>query len=200
MAKYNDEHDMKLYNERHTYQGVVMSDFNKNYLRQHGWQLVKHENCGKSYVRSGEYFTGDTEVAYLDAYNENCDQIYQAETRIKPVESGEYRISCHARAEGPGVFIYALIPDGDQKQVVMTEVPHYGNTGGELWEQADEESDIRKANDGKGFGWSKVEVLIQVDDAKELVYGISTDSSFTGKPNQAQWFSACDFKAERVTN
>ena len=73
--------------DRNTYMGTQMDEFSKNYLIKNGWTLVKHEHCNDNYVRKGEYYTGDTEHAYLDAWNPAGQQVYHAEKRM-PVEPG----------------------------------------------------------------------------------------------------------------
>ena len=68
--------------DRNTYMGTQMDEFSKNYLIKNGWTLVKHEHCNDNYVRKGEYYTGDTEHAYLDAWNPAGQQVYHAEKRM----------------------------------------------------------------------------------------------------------------------
>ena len=119
------EHYQAEYAKNHAYQGVLMSDEDKDFLRQGGWKLLKHDNCAH-YTYSGDYYNGDTSVRYLDAWDENCKEVFQAE-RKEAVEPGIYKLSCIARAEGPGPCIYAI---GDDKQLV--QIPVYGDKGGEL--------------------------------------------------------------------
>lgn len=182
--------------DRNTYMGTQMDEFSKNYLIKNGWTLVKHEHCNDNYVRKGEYYTGDTEHAYLDAWNPAGQQVYHAEKRM-PVEPGTYRVICSARAEGNGCYIFATTTS-KKSGLKLVEVPHYGNSGGELWENAPEGSDIKEANNGEGFGWSKVVVTIEVKDDDTLVFGVTTDKSFTGKSYNSKWFSAADFEVERL--
>ena len=182
--------------DRNTYMGTQMDEFSKNYLIKNGWTLVKHEHCNDNYVRKGEYYTGDTEHAYLDAWNPAGQQVYHAEKRM-PVEPGTYRIICSARAEGNGCYIFATTTS-KKSGLKLVEVPHYGNSGGELWENAPEGSDIKEANNGEGFGWSKVVVTIEVKDDDTLVFGVTTDKSFTGKAYNSKWCSAADFEVERL--
>ena len=182
--------------DRNTYMGTQMDEFSKNYLIKNGWTLVKHEHCNDNYVRKGEYYTGDTEHAYLDAWNPAGQQVYHAEKRM-PVEPGTYRVICSARAEGNGCYIFATTTS-KQSGLKLVEVPHYGNSGGELWENAPEGSDIKEANNGEGFGWSKVVVTIEVKTDDTLVFGVTTDKSFTGKTYNSKWFSAADFEVERL--
>ena len=221
------------YAKKHSYQGVVMSDDDKNYLRQGGWTLLKHDNCAH-YTYSGDYYNGDGDVRYLDAWNEDCKEVYQAE-RKEAVEPGVYRLSCIARAEGPGPCIYVI---GDEKH--LAQIPVYGDKGGELAEQirqirSDSLSATADVPAGKrvthrvqmnvmgikielnhddeltindevvdqnrvkeGMGWSVVTIDNIVVKGDSIAYGVSTDKSFTGKPCQAKWFSATDFKLTRT--
>ncbi len=182
--------------DRNSYMGIKMDELSKSYLSKGGWTLTQHEDCYDCYVRKGEYYNGDTEVAYLDAWNPNNRQLYQAE-KTQPVEPGTYRIICAARAEGPGVYIFATTKSG-KAGVKMVEVPHYGNTEGEIWENAPEGSAEKECNNGSGFGWSKVVVTIEIKEPATLVYGITSDSKFTGKLYNSTWFSAADFEVERL--
>ena len=226
------EHYQAEYAKNHAYQGVLMSDEDKDFLRQGGWKLLKHDNCAH-YTYSGDYYNGDTSVRYLDAWDENCKEVFQAE-RKEAVEPGIYKLSCIARAEGPGPCIYAI---GDDKQLV--QIPVYGDKGGELAAQIRQlQSDSLSATDtpsGKrvthrvqmnvmgikfevnhddelkindevvdqyrvkqGMGWSVVTIDNIVVKGDSIAYGVSTDKSFTGRPCQAKWFSATDFKLTRT--
>ena len=182
--------------DRGTYMGIKMDEFNKTYLTKNGWTLTKHENCDNNYVRKGEHYSGDGTVGYLDAWNPHGMALYQAEKQ-QPVEPGTYRIVCAARSEGPGFYVFATTTSG-KYGVKLVEVPHYGNTEGEIWENAPEGSAEKEANLGQGFGWSKVVVTIQIDSQDTLIYGVSSDAKFTGKTLKSQWFSAADFEVERL--
>ena len=59
---------------------------------------------------------------------------------------------------------------------------------------------ILGAHDGKGFGWSYIYIdNIKVDNPNNTIfYGVTTDESITGKPATTGWFSATDFKLEKV--
>lgn len=196
-------------NERLADIGGWMTDYDRDYLKSHGWTLQKHENCHNDYVKSGEYFTGDEEKDYLDVWDANCKQLFQVE-QLQLVDSGyNYRISCNARAAGDGVYVYAYMVSSPD-EVVLAKVPAYGNQGGLIWEKAHEDvnndtlslslkqraKDILEVNDGKGYGWSPVELLVYCDKPGTICYGLSTDPKFTGKSYQSEWFSACDFKVE----
>ena len=59
---------------------------------------------------------------------------------------------------------------------------------------------ILGAHDGKGFGWSYIYIdNIKVDNPNNTIfYGVTTDESITGKPATTGWFSATDFKLEKI--
>ena len=156
------------------YQGIKMSTEDADFLRQGDWNLIKAENCAH-YTANGEHFSGDWDTRYLDAWNNDCKEVYQAE-RKENVEPGIYKLACNARAEGPGPCIYAV---GDKK--MLQQIPVNGNNGGAM-----------------GNGWSTVTIDSIVVTGNTIVFGVSTDESFTGKPCRAKWFSATDFELFRV--
>ena len=209
---YHSENMRLRWDAEHTYQGVVMNGRDANYMQQHGWLLVKHENCNGRYTNRGKYLTGNGSKAYLDVYNPEGSQVFQAE-RHEAVTAGFYSITCNARAQGSGVFIFAATPSS-VKPLAQTMIPAFENEGGAIWEAARDSCyndsvqgrlprqnylAIRNANDGKGWGWNPVEVLVAVEKDDSLFYGLTTDPVFTGVPHESEWFSACDFKLERIT-
>lgn len=167
------ERFMDNYTKTHTYQGVVMSDTDKTFLRQGGWKLIKAENCDH-YTYTGEY-DGNPFVRFLDVYNEDCQEVFQVE-RKESVKPGVYRLDCVVRAEGPGPCVYAV---GDS--IKFESIPVYENL------------------DGKpDMGWYDVSIDSIVVSNGNITYGLSSDEAFTGQPCHAQWFSATDFKVTRI--
>lgn len=58
---------------------------------------------------------------------------------------------------------------------------------------------ISLANHRKGFGWSYIYIdSVEVKKPSELFYGVTTDECITGSPATTGWFSAADFKLERI--
>ena len=53
---------------------------------------------------------------------------------------------------------------------------------------------------GLGNGWQQVEMDVEIYGPTTLRYGISTYPAFTEVPCHAKWFSAADFKLERIDN
>ena len=43
--------------------------------------------------------------------------------------------------------------------------------------------------DGLGFGWNEVRVDFEVKHPDTIIYGVTSDSTFTGKPCESLWFS-----------
>ena len=188
-----------------------MTDVAREYLKELNLRIDKRAHCNSYFVKNGQYFTGDSTVSYIDVnmWGPEEERYFQASRVEEYVNPGTYRISCNARADGGGVCLFATAFGGSYK--VMYMVPASGNEGGNIWEEAADmvKSDslplaerarkIRDANNGKGFGWNHVEFdTIEINAPTTILYGISTDPDFTDVPCHAQWFSAADFKLERV--
>ena len=67
------------------------------------------------------------------------------------------------------------------------------------------ERDKRKvlgAHDGLGYGWSYIYIdSIKVDKPHNTIfYGVTTDKEITGHNPTTGWFSATDFKLEKIAN
>lgn len=207
VGTYHDIYRHERYAEKNRW----MTDEDRKYINDNGWKIEVNANCHNDYVKYGEYFTGDKVTAYLDVWDPNAEQIFQVRSMEQEVDSGTYRITCNARAEGEGVFIYAKTPANRHDASAMVMIPAYGNEGGKIWEEAldltrndslpiaERARKIREANDGKGYGWSPVELIVKVDKRHTtLCYGVSTWEETTQTPNNAKWFSACDFKLEKI--
>ena len=166
--KYNE-----LMREKYSYQGVMMSQQDKDFLRKGDWNLIKAENCAH-YTYTG-YYDGNHNLRFLDVYNENCEEVFQVE-RKEGVKPGIYCLDCVVRAEGPGPCVYAI---GDS--VRLESIPVYENL------------------DGKpDMGWFDVSIDNIVVTGDSIAYGLSSDEAFTGQTCRAQWFSATDFKLTRT--
>ena len=174
-----EEQEKEEYNEwvreKYSYQGVMMNQQDKDFLRKGDWNLIKAENC-VHYTYTG-YYDGNHNLRFLDVYNENCDEVFQVE-RKEAVKPGVYRLDCVVRAEGPGPCVYAI---GDS--VKLESIPVYENL------------------DGKpDMGWYDVIIDNIVVTGDSIAYGLSSDEDFTGQPCRAQWFSATDFKLTRTSD
>ena len=157
-----------------------MTDWARDYLNENSLWIEKRHHCYADFVKCGEYFTGDTTVTYLDVvmWGPEDSRYMQLSSLEEEVDSGTYRISCNARADGGGVCLFATAPFDKYKTTKM--VPASGKEG------------------GLGYGWQAVEMEVKIDGPCTLRYGISTYPVFTQVPCHATWFSAADFKLERI--
>ena len=157
-----------------------MTDVARNYLDEHKLWIEKRHHCYANFVKNGEYFTGDSTVNYIDVemWGPEDSRYMQLSSLEEEVDSGIYRISCNARADGGGVCLFATAFDNAVKAQIM--VPAYGKEG------------------GLGNGWQTVMLDIDIYGPTTLRYGISTNPAFTEVPCHAKWFSAADFKVEKI--
>ena len=157
-----------------------MTDWAREYLDEHDLWIEKRHHCYANFVKNGEYFTGDSTVKYIDVvmWGPEDSRYIQLSSLEQEVDSGTYVVSCNARADGGGVCLFATAFDNALKATKM--IPASGKEG------------------GLGNGWQKVEMDIQIYGPTTLRYGISTYSPFTQTPCHAKWFSAADFKVERI--
>ena len=169
------EQEHKEYQERiwkkYSYQGVMMSREDRKFLRREGWKVIKAENCDH-YSYSG-YYEGNPNLRFLDVFNENCEEVFQAE-RKEAVEPGVYYLEFSVRTEGPGPCVYVIGDSVMLKSIPVSEVP--------------------------GMGWVRTVIENIVVSGDSIAYGVSSDEAFTGQPCQAQWFSATDFRLLRTGN
>ena len=148
-----------------------MSHEDKKFLRRGDWNLIKAENCDH-YSYSG-YYEGNPNLRFLDVFNENCEEVFQAE-RKEAVEPGVYYLEFSVRTEGPGPCVYVIGDSVMLKSIPVSEVP--------------------------GMGWVRTVIENIVVSGDSIAYGVSSDEDFTGQPCRAQWFSATDFRLLRTGN
>lgn len=163
------EHYTAEITKKYEYQGVMMSHEDKKFLRRGDWNLIKAENCDH-YSYSG-YYNGNYNLRFLDVFNEDCEEVFQAE-RKEAVEPGVYYLEFSVRAEGPGPCVYVIGDSVMLKSIPVSEVP--------------------------GMGWVSTVIENIVVSGDSITYGVSSDEAFTGQPCRAQWFSATDFKLTRT--
>ena len=194
--------------------GFYFHDEEWKYYQDNHWKLLKADNClSHRYTNSGKYFTGDRRVRYLDAYDPSGNLLFQAE-RTEKKAPGHYRLTCNARADNWGAFIYAETAMG-RDSISITPL---GNEGGNIWQMAvdyvarvsDAEINttekghlmkrISEANNGNGFGWTRTILKdVEVGPDSLVRYGVYADSELSvSNANRFHWFSATDFKLEPV--
>ena len=209
-----------------------------HFFKMNDWELITAENTDR-YTYSGEWMTGNFNVRYLDACNDEAPVIYTAR-KTKEVEPGIYRLSAAVRASNANKFIYlygqTIDPttnDTVQLAKRVKEIPVFGTEGGNIVEYAkygntlqdnvtigtdgkpfvydevinelvdrispQDRQKISKAHHGKGFGWSYIYIdSIKVAKPSELFYGVTTDERITGNTATTGWFSATDFRLEKI--
>ena len=204
--KESEDYHSRRYTEwidENTHDGIFVNPHEWRWLQDNGWSILNDEGCNTRFTTTGQYLTGDSQVRYLDCYDEFHRQRYRAE-RSETLQPGTYCLTCVARANGTGACIYAII--GDEKPVFV-EIPNTGSEGGSIWEEANftaevegqAPSAIAKANDGKGFGWNRIVIEpILITKPTVLRYGLTSDDDFTGLTWLGQWFSATDFEISRI--
>ena len=169
----NSERHHNEYSDTVIYQRMEMDRESKDFLRQGDWTIVKAENCAH-YTYCG-YYNDNPQVRFLDTFNEDCKEVFHVEHKER-VESGVYRLECMARAEGPGTCIFAV---GEGKH--LSSIP------------------VRSQIDGEySMGWTPIVIDNIVVSDNGITYGMSSDSTFTGLNCRAKWFSAIDFKLEKI--
>lgn len=203
------------YRERNMHNGIFVQPYEWDFLQERGWEILNAEGCNDRFTAYGEYMTGDRDVRYIDTYDEHHRQRLRIE-RTDSLMPGTYRLTCAARASGTGACIYVIV--GNQKPQFL-EIPATGNTGGDIWVEADKfvhyhkdvpiSSDsvaygnklceLREVNNHKGFGWNRITFEpIRVTVPTIIRYGLTSDDAFTGKTWLGQWFSATDFEVTKV--
>ena len=150
-----------------------MYEEDADFLRRGNWEILKAENCDH-YSWCGFDYLGNPNVRFLDTYNEDCNEVFQVE-RNEKVEPGIYQLTCYARAEGAGTFIYA-----SGNEVQMRPIP--------------------VNNDENEMGWKPITIDSIVVAGNTIAYGMSSDPEFTGETCRAKWFSAMDFKLTRTAD
>lgn len=156
-----------------------------------GWDLCLTN--GDAYYKTGEHWDGNTEDHYFDSYHSTYGWLYYTgHQTIADLPQGTYRLNCYARASGTGAFVTAKTAT----QYIFEEIPvqgQNGNDGGQVWQDAAEDSDAKNANNGQGYGWIQLSIdRINVTDGT-LTVGFTNDKYITGTEWTGQWFSVDDF-------
>lgn len=195
------DHNRKL--QHHEWLKTALQD-------ETGWMVKTDQNC-TYYKSTGEHYSGDPQKWYLDAYA-HTGLRYEVEYS-ETVEPGIYRLTAIARTNGNGCEIYAY---SDDKRYAA-EVPAHNNQGGDVWrtayeavhaadsiaasgkqkhvpEVSQELRDRSEVNEGRGYGWSTVTIQKIKVKGRSVRYGVTN----CHRPWNGTWFSATDFKLERI--
>lgn len=204
---YADDEETEGYDSEEEYEWLV----------DNGWQIKNRTNCSR-FTYSGEYMTGDEDVKYLDCENEWNKMRYTAE-KSEMHEPGYYRLTASTRSYNGNAFLFARTGGNTtgvgHNFMALTGIKANGNEGGDVWEWAtgkksaqeanipaellDKKQLIADANCGIGYGWNITVIdSIPLPEAGNIYYGVTTDKKITKDKNTPEWFSACDFKLERI--
>ena len=197
-----------------THDGIYVKPYEWDFLQDNGWRILNAQGCNDRFTVTGQHLSGDRDVRYLDCYDDNHRQRYRVE-RTDTLQPGTYRITCAARSDGTGACIYVIV--GDQKPQ-FKEIPATGNTGGDIWVEADkfvryhkdvpipsdsvaygnQQCELVEVNNHKGYGWNRITFAIHVAAPTVIRYGLTSDDAFTGKTWLGKWFSATDFEVVQI--
>lgn len=210
-----EDFSQKFYNEwqekdrqAHMIDGYYFSDEDRDFFNREDWKLVKGDNC-EHFTSAGEYWTGDGDVRYLDAFSSDKNIEFQAE-RSEKVGAGTYQLQAVARCSrgAKGVYIYAIVENNGKEEKFLAKVPANHNEGRQIYQDdtalavmsSREMEKAIEANDGKGFGWACVMINdIKVHEGATIRYGVTTDETLTGEHCDALWLSATDFELKPET-
>ncbi|MBQ9669283.1 MAG: hypothetical protein IJV45_11175 [Prevotella sp.] len=187
------------------------------FLKQTGFTVTKNDKGRWYFAVSGKHYTGDPSLHYLDGHvGEGGELEYHAVHNETDLQPGIYRLTVATRAEGQGpsgAFVFAETTNGNEPNRRLVEIEACDNVGGSIWRDAAlrvKEADrkegnpsprdvrIALANGGVGYGWNETVVSDIVVMDGRLSYGVSCDPEFTGQTFRKNWFSAVDFRLERI--
>ena len=209
-----EEYDMRDRVEN-THDGIYVKPYEWVFLEDNGWKILNAQGCNDRFTVTGQHLSGDRDVRYLDCYDDHHRQRYRVE-RTDTLQPGTYRLTCAARADGTGACIYVIV--GNQKPQ-FKEIPATGNTGGDIWVEADkfvryhkgvpipsdsaaygnQQCELVGVNNFKGYGWNRITFEpIRVTAPTVIRYGLTSDDAFTGSTWLGKWFSATDFEIVQI--
>ena len=178
-----------------------------------GWSIIL--GTGNQPTNTGQYWTGNTDERYLDSWNGTAGRLnFTAYQILSDIPNGTYTLSCHARGSGENAFLFAATAPYDEIKndstmaIAVTNAstkwalfPNDADLRGELWtadsliwDAGGEQSDIFQAHEGTGWGWAIRTIDDIVVDNHVMTFGITCDSTLTGKPFTGTWYSADEFR------
>ena len=105
-----------------------MTDWARNYLDEHNLWVEKRHHCYANFVKSGEYFTGDTTVTYIDVemWGPEDSRYMQLSSQEQEVDSGTYRISFKGKVSFTGNK--AVVGKDSKGNKIVEDGKLYGET------------------------------------------------------------------------
>ena len=207
--------------------GFYHNNTDWNFLQDGRWNVVVDEGWGDGQrcTYSGEYMDGNVDKRYLDVY---CDDTLAKVLILRhdSLQPGTYRLSAVVKANDEHKCVFAIL--GSDNKIRLAEIPVYEAEGGPIHHVAsvmlqdsfdievsnpDEvlafemlksktQTTLQKiadANWGNGYGWSYVVIDdLVVKQPCSITYGVTTLEEYTGMEPTTGWFSATDFKIEKM--
>ncbi|MBR6894345.1 MAG: PspC domain-containing protein [Bacteroidaceae bacterium] len=207
--------------------GFYHNNTDWNFLQDGRWTVVVDEGWGDGQrcTYSGEYMDGNVDKRYLDVYCDDTPAKVLIQ-RYDSLQPGTYRLSAVVKANDEHKCVFAIL--GSDNKIRLAEIPVYEAEGGPIHHVAsvmlqdsfdievsnpDEvlafemlksktQTTLQKiadANWGNGYGWSYVVIDdLVVKQPCSITYGVTTLEEYTGMEPTAGWFSATDFKIEKM--
>lgn len=207
--------------------GFYHNNTDWNFLQDGRWNVVVDEGWGDGQrcTYSGEYMDGNVDKRYLDVYCDDTPAKVLIQ-RYDSLQPGTYRLSAVVKANDEHKCVFAIL--GSDNKIRLAEIPVYEAEGGPIHHVAsvmlqdsfdievsnpDEvlafemlksktQTTLQKiadANWGNGYGWSYVVIDdLVVKQPCSITYGVTTLEEYTGMEPTAGWFSATDFKIEKM--
>lgn len=207
--------------------GFYHNNTDWNFLQDGRWNVVVDEGWGDGQrcTYSGEYMDGNVDKRYLDVYCDDTPAKVLIQ-RYDSLQPGTYRLSAVVKANDEHKCVFAIL--GSDNKIRLAEIPVYEAEGGPVHHVAsvmlqdsfdievsnpDEvlafemlksktQTTLQKiadANWGNGYGWSYVVIDdLVVKQPCSITYGVTTLEEYTGMEPTTGWFSATDFKIEKM--
>ena len=207
--------------------GFYHNNTDWNFLQDGRWNVVVDEGWGDGQrcTYSGEYMDGNVDKRYLDVYCDDTPAKVLIQ-RYDSLQPGTYRLSAVVKANDEHKCVFAIL--GSDNKIRLAEIPVYEAEGGPshhvasvmLQDSFDIEvsnpdevlafemlksktqttlQKIADANWGNGYGWSYVVIDdLVVKQPCTITYGVTTLEEYTGMEPTTGWFSATDFKIEKM--
>ena len=220
--------EYEVWQKEHTREdGFYHSDEEWEFLQAGRWNVVVADEVDDNRCTyTGDYIDGDRNTRYLDVYCDGTPARVLIQ-RMDSLEPGTYRLTAAVKANNDHKFVFALLGDDDQYKLaeipvyddeggtihemanwmLTTSVDSMGELNPELQLAVDllslkSRNTLRKISDAnweKGNGWSYVAVNdLIVKKPTSITYGITTLEDITGVEPTTGWFSATDFKIEKI--
>lgn len=207
--------------------GFYHNNTDWEFLQDGRWNVVVDEGWGDGQrcTYSGEYMDGNVDKRYLDVYCDDTPAKVLIQ-RYDSLQPGTYRLSAVVKANDEHKCVFAIL--GSDNKIRLAEIPVYEAEGGPIHHVAsvmlqdsfdievsnpDEvlafemlksktQTTLQKiadANWGNGYGWSYVVIDdLVVKQPCSITYGVTTLEEYTGMEPTTGWFSATDFKIEKM--